>query len=90
MILTNKLHNHHQFNSVEIQSASLYMAVKLIERKQGLQLMTRSLFDQILNGQATERRVILCTMYIVDNAKFWKSIQDPSLFQRWEALGVGH
>jgi len=46
------------------------MAVKLVERKQGVTLMTRSLFERILQGQASEQRVILCTMYIVDNVKF--------------------
>jgi hypothetical protein len=66
------------------------MAVKLVERKQGVNLMTRSLFERILQGQASEQRVILCTMYIVDNVKFSQAAISNGLARRWPFLAHEH
>ena len=86
LLLTRPLHGHHGFNASEIESASLYMAVKLVERVHNLKLMTRELFDTLRGGRASEQRVILCTMYIVDHVKFWQS----GLGQQWPNLAQAH
>lgn len=83
----------HRFSAEEITSASLYLGTKLIEKKTGIPLMSRSLFDKFLSSDdqipQKETLVIECSAIMVDLIRLHKT---PAFLeaQRWPMLVSEH
>ena len=73
LLTDNKACSH--FTAAEVSAASLYMAIKMLEKKaQGqIKLISRTIFEQILylNGSCSESKVISCStraFYLIQKA----------------------